>query len=280
VTLYLSWSALRTHDTCKERSFHVREGRKAAIQDSRGFFPGTVTDRVVRDLLDSGDPRRGVMAQMVESVIDREWATIQEEGGSIAWKNPGDREQVIRDCIEAVTKIEPALWKYVIPYEYQPDFSFKAPVEVPHPAGGTETVILRGFMDILVRDDKERWWVWDVKHTRDNDYWRKTEGQLTFYDLAVRLLFGEGTVRTGLLQPLCQQQVKPFIITEQKSAEMMQRVSGMARDIWNDEHPPRRDFKECHFCEVKHACSKFQPVLDSKGRRRVSFGGETGVPLL
>lgn len=274
MTLYVSWSSLRTHESCKEQGFHARQGRRASIQDSRGFFPGTVTDRVVRDALNNGDDYKpGSMKEMVESVIDREWAIIKDEGGSIAWKNPGDRDQVIKDCIEAVTKIEPYLLKYVFPFEYQPDFGFRAPLEVPHPDGGTETIILRGFMDILVRDNKGRWMVHDVKHTRDNQYWRKTEGQLTFYDLAVFLLFGQGTLRTSLLQPLCNERMKPFLITEEKRAQMIQRIAGMARDIWNDEHPPRTDSVECHFCPVKHACSKFQPVVDAKGKRRVSFGG-------
>lgn len=270
MTLYISWSSLRVHETCKERGFHQRSGRKPSIDNVRVFFPGTVTDRVVRDWLEN-DPSPGLMPDMVEDVVDREWKTIQDEGGTIAWKNPGDRAQVIADCREAVTKIEPVLQRLVLPYEYQADFGFKAPLLIPHPGGGYEHIVLRGYMDIIVRSAVDKWWVWDVKHTRDSSYWRKTKGQTIFYDLACEILFGVGTQAVGLLQPLADPEVKAFKVTTAERMQMLQRIIGMARDVWNEEHPPRKDSSECHFCNVKHACSKFQPVVLADGKRRVSF---------
>lgn len=270
IVLRLSWSALREHEVCKERGFQQRAGKRAKAQDQRVFFPGTVTDRVVRDWLVE-DPSPGLMPDMVESVIEREWKTILDEGGSIAWKNASDKKQVLADCREAVTKIEPALMKFVVPFEYQADYRFRLPYNVPHPAGGHEKILLIGAMDIRVRDDKDRWWIWDVKHTRDDSYWRKTEGQLTFYDVANLLEVGKGTVRVGLLQPLCKEQVKPFEITDEKRTQMQARISAFARDIWTGERTPRQDTKECGWCSVRHACSKFQPVLAADGKRRMEL---------
>lgn len=271
MTLRISWSQLRVHEECKERGHHQRSGRRATLDNQRVFFPGTVTDRVVRDWL-SGDPleTRGAMPSMVEAILDREYQEIKDNGGVIAWKSADDRRTVLKDCVEAVTKIEPALLRYVVPYEYQVAMRFQVLVSLPHPLGHNETVLLVGEIDILVRDDKQRWWVWDVKHTRDNQYWRKTKGQLTFYDLCVELMFGAPTIRAGLLQPLCREQVKPFSLTEDDRAQMVQRISGMARDIWNDEHPPRQDSTLCGWCSVRHACSKFQPVVVG-GKRRITL---------
>jgi hypothetical protein len=126
-------------------------------------------------------------------------------------------------------------------------------------------------MDILVRDDRQRWWIWDVKMTRDNDYWRKTQGQLTFYDLANVILHGKPTIRSGLLQPLCTEQVKPFEITKEKRAEMSMRIAAMARSIWTKERIPRQDTTYCGWCEAKAACSKFAPVVHTDGRRRLEL---------
>lgn len=272
MTLNISWSGIRTHEECKQKGYLKRQRKSATLENTRNYFPGNITDRVVRDWL-LNDPRNnpGIMPDMVDSIIDREKAKIEAEGGVMKWRDSKDREKVREDCIEAVTKIEPALQKLVVPFRFRPDFKFKAPIDVPHPNGGVETINLIGFMDIIVHDDKDRWFVWDVKHTRDDSYWRKTVGQLGFYDLAVTVLFGQPTQNTGLLQPLCKQEVLPYQNTEERRAQLMQRVVGMAQDIWRDDKTPRADTKHCGFCEVRHACTKFEPVLDSKGRKRVSF---------
>lgn len=272
VTLNISWSALRTHEECKQKGYLQRQGKRATLENTRNFFPGNVTDRVVRAWLQD-DPmsNQGAMPGMVDEIMDREREKILEEGGIMNWKNRGDRDVVRADCIEAVTRIEPSLMKFVVPFEYQPDFKFKAPVIVPHPDGGMEGINLIGYMDIIVRDDKGRWWVWDVKHTRDDGYWRKTVGQLSFYDLAVELMFGAPTIRTGLLQPLCKKAEFPYEVTSDKRSQLMQRIVGMANDLWRDDKTPRIDNTLCTYCPVRHACSKFQPVVQADGKRRISF---------
>lgn len=268
MTLRISWSQLRVHESCKQRGYLQRTGKKTIIENTRVFFPGTVTDRVVRDWL-SGSPEDnlGAMPGMVEEILEREYQQIKDDGQVMAWKNKSDRLQVLADCTEAVTKIEPDLVKFVLPFEYQVDMRFSTPLRIPHPRKGSEEILLIGAMDILVRDAVKRWMLWDVKHTRDGSYWRKTEGQLTFYDLAVELMFGSPTLRVGLLQPLCTQRVKPFEITEDKRSQMLQRIVGMAHDIWNDVRTPRTDTSECGWCPTKHACSRFEPVMVGTSRR-------------
>lgn len=241
------------------------------MEDFRNFFPGTVTDLVVRDWL-LGDPKSnpGIMPSMVESIMEREEALIADGRGSIQWKSIDDRDRVRADCIEAVTKIEPALEEFVLPFEYIPDYAFKIPMDLPHPDGGFGQIILNGRMDILVKDDKDQFQVWDVKHTRNNDYWRKTEGQLTFYDLALLTGEGQSTSVSGLLQPLCDIEVKTFEISDDKRNQLLQRVMSMATDLWNGDVAPRVDNRYCGYCAVKHACPKFAPTI-TDGKKRMDL---------
>ena len=73
-----------------------------------------------------------------------------------------------------------------------------------------------------------------------------------------------------VLQPLCDDRVKKFVITEEKRVSLLQRIENMAFDIMNDEKEPRVDSQFCYNCSVKHACEKFKPVM-TNGRRKASF---------
>lgn len=274
MTFWLSWSRLRSHEECKQKGYLERAKKRAPLSNTRVFFPGNVTDRAVRDFLLLPDPtdHEGWMAEHVEEIVNREKNLIEEGGGIMSWKDRDDKAQVIRDCTEAVTKIEAGLWEKVLPYEYRPDFRFKAPIMVPHPNGGLEEVMLNGAMDIVGRNPETGdWFVYDVKHTRDNSYWKKTQGQLGFYDLSLMVMFKAKSSEVGLLQPLCNERVKIVPLDQSTRSVMMQRVTRMAQEVWREEKAPRTDTKYCTFCDVKHACSKFKAV-EVNGRRTVSLG--------
>lgn len=267
-TVKISWSSLRVHEECKQKGFRQRSGKKASVENQRMYFPGTVTDRVVRDwLLDAPEKHPNAMPDMVVDVVDRELDLLGREGKSLSWRDSTDKGKVVKDCVEAVTRIEHALNELVLPYEYQPDFRFKAPAMFPAPDGSLDRVLLNGAMDIIVKDDKGRWAVYDVKHTRDDSYWRKTLGQLSFYDLSVFLMFGEPTFQTGLFQPLCKERVKLWTLDQEDRIQLLARVARMAEDVWKEDFAPRTDVTICQFCNVKHACSKFAPVVSSAGKK-------------
>lgn len=211
------------------------------------------------------------MPDMVSATLDAVRNEILEKGERVAWKRDvEDRKKIEADCIEAVTKIEPALLKYVTPFEFEADFRFDAPLSLPRLDGSKETIFLIGYMDILVRDDQGRMHVFDVKHTRDSSYWRKTVGQLTYYDLAVQLIFRQKTHTTGLFQPLCPKPIYPYQVTDDLRSQMYQRIVKVTNDIWNNDNEPRKDNKYCGNCEMRMACPKFAPVLKD-GKKRVSF---------
>lgn len=259
--LKVSWSSLRAHTECKQKGFLQRSGKKASMENQRVFFPGTVTDRVVRDwLADNPYSNPKLMPDMVESIVLREQENIEKAGKQLRWKDENDRDSIILECQEAVRNIEPALEKYVLPYEYDVDFGFKAPMRVPNPAGEKTNLLLIGYMDIIVRKDEDPWAVYDVKHTKDNYYWKKTRGQLSFYDLAVDLMFNAPTFEVGLLQPLCKEPTKMFTLDDDDRSVLLSHVQSMADDIFSKNFEPTAKASECAFCNVKHACSRFKPV--------------------
>lgn len=269
----ISWSALRSHTECHQKSFLQRTGKKASLEDQRNFFPGTVTDRVVRDWLADFNPEadKHIMPAMVEDYVKAEQEKIEKAGKQLKWRNLQDRDNVIKECQKAVDLIEPYLDRYVIPYEYDVDFSFKAPISAMHPVTGEPSVItLNGFMDIIVKRGENDWAVYDVKHTKDNNYWRKTRGQLSFYDLAVNIMFGAYTSEVALLQPLCDERFKDFDLGEQERTILLKHVLDMANDIWLNNHEPNAPASACFNCNVKHACTRFKPV-QSGNKKKISL---------
>ncbi len=275
MTITVSWSSLKTHEECKQRGKLSRAGNRSVLADQRVYFPGTVTDRVVRKWLENSPADNlGAMPGMVREIMDREEAAVKEDAkqGVIRWKSQEDREKVVAECIEAVMLIEPTLVRHVLPHEYECDYNFSTPLKVPDPRGGMIEILLIGKMDILVHNpNTDVWAIFDVKHTRDNSYWRKTAPQLTFYDLDVELEYGKPAVAAALFQPLATPMVKPIDIDENMRAQMLQRVTGMVRDIVLDELPPRADMTFCGRCDYKHACVKFAPVVNAKGQKTIAF---------
>lgn len=258
--IFVSWSSLRAHMECRQKGHLQRTGKKATMENQRVFFPGTVTDRVVRDWL-AGDPYNnpGLMVDMVESFVQREQDNIEAEGKKLYWKDAGDRDNIILECQKAVRIIEPDLERLVLPYEYDVDFKFRAPMMAPHPDGTMQSILLIGYMDIIVKQAENVWAVWDVKHTKDNQYWKKTRGQLSFYDLAVDIMFGAPTSEVGLLQPLCTEPVRKFVLEEEDRTILETHVLRMATDIWKENIEPNAPISACYYCNVKHACSRFAP---------------------
>jgi hypothetical protein len=273
ITVKVSWSSLKTHEECRQKSMLMKSGKKAKVTDVRNYFPGRVTDRVVRYWLEQ-DPRGnpGRMPSMVAETIANELGELSEGGETVGWKNRTDRDDVLAQCTKAVTLIEPALNRYVLPYTWNVDFGFKTPVMMRAP-WGMETVVINGYMDIIVYDEElDRWAIYDVKHTENKDYWKTSYGQLVFYGYENLLRTGKIPFEVGFFQPLvAKEPVKRFAITETEVNNLAGRVQSMAWELWAEETPPRMDKSMCSFCEVKHACVKFKPIKNEKGQSRVSL---------
>lgn len=274
MSLTVSWSQLRLYEECKQKAQLHRSGKRAKLADNRVFFGGTVVDRVVRDwLADSRD--LGEMPGMVADIMDREEGLIRDSAdGILKWRDSEDRARVESDCKEAVKAIEPALVKYVLPYEYQVDYRFRTSLWVPNPIdpGEMMEMFLIGAMDILVHNPLADWWaVFDVKMTRDDSYWKKTQGQMTFYDLQIELERGQPARAAALFQPLCTTQVKTIPMDEMRRMEMRSRIMTMVDSIIREDMPTTTNAKLCGYCDYKHACPKFTPVIRPDGKKTMSY---------
>lgn len=267
----ISWSSLRTWSECKQRAKLVRTGKRSKMENQRNFLPGNVTDRVVRRWLMDPDRKPGQMVEWVPEQLEIEIAAAKV----IKWKHVGDKEEVLQDCLEAAKLIEEDLIEHVTGpgVEIYADYSFKAPFHAARAEGGDPLhVTLNGFMDILIKDKHGRWWIFDVKHTKDSSYWKKTQGQMSFYAMAVWLIHGKQPSGAFLLQPLASPRVKPVDIERDALKVLAQNITSMANDIDKDEMPPRDDTTLCGWCSVQHACVKFKRV---EGSKRVSLTKKT-----
>ncbi len=259
--LHISWSALRTQSECKQKGHLFRLGKKTPGQDVRPFFHGTVVDRIMREWLSAPEQVPGKMVTMVDDFIEScEKEALETGDGVVRWKSPSDRKDVARFCVELVTKLEPILRKLVLPFEYEPAKRFSVPVQIPYLTGEPTWVLLVGEMDLLTRNDKDLWAIYDLKATRNDSYWRKTLGQMVFYDLSLAAMFDSYATYIALIQPMCKEPVLGFTFTDDDRRQMWSRIVRFANDIWTNDVDPKKDMVGCDYCPAKHACAKFTPV--------------------
>jgi hypothetical protein len=218
-----------------------------------------VCDRVMVQWLADPDRPAGAMVAMVEDMITTAERDAREDGdGVVRWRSADDRTDLLEFCVELVHRLEPILRELVLPYPFESAKRFTAPVNMPYLDGTLTTVNLIGEMDLLV--DNRGPHVWDLKGTKDDQYWRKVLGQLVFYDLAVLAMTGTKTVLTGLIQPMCTEPVLEFQISDDDRRAMWSRILRYATDRWRNHAPCKEGTSGCNWCETKHACPRFQPT--------------------
>lgn len=262
--LKISWSSLQAHEFCRQRAHLMRERHKSPASDIRPFFHGIVADRVMRSWLESANPLPGEMVSWVDDFVESCVSTAKDTGdGVVKWKSRTDRSEMTDWVRVLLSRLEPMLLQWVIPFEYEPEFKFSVPIRIPYLDGGLAEVDLRGGMDILVREEEGPPAVWagyDLKATANPDYLRKTLGQGIFYDLAVRAGVGKGSSpRTfAFLQPMVETNpVAHVTITDADRMSMLARITKVAHDRWRDDVSPKEGNEGCSFCQVRHACPKW-----------------------
>jgi hypothetical protein len=265
--LKISWTRIRTAGECRQKEYRTTMGQAAPAVDTRIFVQGNVCDMAMGRWLEQENPQLGWMSDQVDHILDEVVA-----GGVVRWRHSADREQVRKFCKDCVTRLEPLLQRFALPYEYQPHVRFKQKIVIPGLDGQPRPVLLTGEKDLLTRAaDGHR--VWDLKATRDASYWRKTVSQLVFYDLAVLAKFGAPVMEAGLLQPMVMDQ--PYISfrpSDQDRLEMFQRVIAVAHGIWGEDFEPKAGTDGCSYCECRGACIRYQP---SGGK-----AGPVGLPVV
>jgi PD-(D/E)XK nuclease superfamily len=275
IPITISWSSLRLHEECRQKFKLHATGKRGPAADIRVFFPGTVADRVMRAWLSSPDPQLGQMVGMVEDIMTEEERKVIRTGeGMVRWRGHNDRPQVVKFCVDLVEKLEPILCDLVLPYEYQPEMRFsKIPMFIPGLDGAPALIYISGGIDIVTKehtDTRDIWRAYDLKATRDDNYVKKTLGQGVFYDLAMRLMFGQSPDSFAFIQPLCSQRIVYARVTEEDRRVLVTRIERMAHYMWKHDYDPKADIKGCQWCDVKHACVKFKPAAGS--RHRLTLG--------
>jgi PD-(D/E)XK nuclease superfamily len=265
--LRLSWSRIRTHTECRAKGRLMRE-HKPPNMDIRGFFHGTVVDRAMRKWLDQEKPEPGWMLAHVDKILDEEEQVAKDTGdGIVRWKSAGDKQQLREFCRELVVRLEVVLQEYCLPFSWDPAIRFEVPLVINDLQGLPRKIHMIGEIDLLVKRP-EGLVVYDLKATRDNGYWRKVTGQLLFYDIAMWGQTREWPITSGLIQPMCDNQLPHFQFSMEDRTQMFAVIERTARDIWRDDLLPKEDCKGCADCDVRHACPKFATSM-RRGRAQL-----------
>lgn len=240
----------------------MSEKKKSPASDIRNFFHGIVCDRTMRAWLDSDDPRPGQMVEWVPDVLENCLIEAKETGdGVVRWKSRTDRADMLEWSKVLLGRLEPMLLKWVIPFEYSPEYRFKVPLRIPSLTGELAEIDLVGGMDILVKESAGPPAVWagyDLKATANPDYLRKTLGQGIFYDIAVLAGFGVSPRTFAFLQPMVETNpVAHVTISDEDRVSMLSRITSFCHDKWRGDFAPKADNSGCAYCQVRHACSKW-----------------------
>lgn len=272
--LRVSWSAIRAAEECKERGHLLREGKRAKVTNIRNFWPGMVVDQFMREYLDRPELRTSGTGDWITSIMNEHETVERDKGNKIKYRDAADRESVREFCTELAGRLTVHLEKHVVPYPHECGKWFKVPMTLEY-QDEIRPILLTGEMDLLV--DNGGPVVWDLKGTADDQYWRKVLAQLTFYDLATWFSTGQKTRFVGLIQPMCKEQLLAFEVTDAARADLMNRIQRYAADAWSGERTCTDDTSKCHWCDVKHACSRFQqPQMDVFGELAAGLRAAAG----
>lgn len=260
--IWVSWSLLRMHRECRQKSYLHRTKQRSEKVDVRRYFHGTVGDRLMRTYLERGgdfDMEAEVYAQMERTTKE----TINERQGSLRWR-PGQKEKAYEKVLTGVQRLKPLLDEHVLPYEYQPEAEFKVPYLVPPmvPGGDPIQVLLVGAIDIVVHYGDGRFSGLDLKMTTDSSYYRKTWGQGVLYSIAFEALMeGKASFEEFyFVQPLLsdKHKMRPLALTEQAELEMVHQISQYAHDVKIGRVEPKQGTDGCSYCAGRPFCEKFK----------------------
>lgn len=257
--LRISWSKLRTYEECPQKVHLLRGGHASPAKNIRNYAHGMVVDRIMRNWLNNPIHTAGQMVAAVDEMIDSVSRDAVEDGdGVLRWRNVNDRADMREFCRELVRRLEPILREHVLPYPYENGLWFDVPIAATAPDGSPGVIRLIGEMDLLVNNDG--WFIWDLKGTKDDTYWRKVVGQLVFYDIAVLGLHGTPSTRAGLIQPMCSEPILSFEVGDEHRRQIWTRILRMADSLWSKHMPCKEGTAGCSWCEVNHACPRYQPT--------------------
>lgn len=275
----ISWSKIRTAEECKQKAWLTSEGKTAGAADLRVFFAGNVVDQAMRQWLSMASPAPHWMMLRVDEIFEELEVKIRGENkGVLRWRDKAQRDGAREFCMEAVARLEPLLNQLVVPLKYQAAYRFSTKLLINGLDGEPTPILLNGEMDVMTLFEpplpeitpdldpivmalrRPEYRVWDLKTTKDAQYWRKTVAQLVFYDIACICMYGMATAEVGLIQPMVEG--VPFISfrpSDEDRTFMFNRIESVAHAIMRQDYSPKAGSEGCLYCECRHACVRYAP---------------------
>lgn len=261
----LSWSRLKQYEECKQSVLRTLQGKRAPVKDGRMFLHGTVADRVMRRLLEHDDPQPGMMLTWVDEIFEEHAYNSAEY--VIRWKGNAqeDAAAIKAKVVRVITNLEPILFDKIIPLGYHPELKFNrhtgSVVGVPGLNGIPRPVELIGGIDIatMTLDDDPEYGIYDLKATENDSYARGLTGQLLFYAIATKAMFGKYPKEAAFLTPACKEKVVYLNYSQDDIRLMMSRIVKYCHGVWRKEWEPKeKPDSGCDRCDVRHACDLFR----------------------
>lgn len=252
---------LKKHEECKQKSWLTRRGKATKFRNFKPFYVGTVVDSMCRRYLETGGDYD--MVSSVPEMMEQTALNSRAKGNGVLNIQSVERAELEDKALRCVTLLKPLLDEHVMPHEYQAERRFQVPVIVPSNFDGVENrnVILRGGVDIVVRYNDGMFSAFDLKSSPNKSYVRSIIGQGIFYDLVQACEFGQPYKQFAFMSPLIEEE--PLValnITNGDRQAMLARIVCMADDIATNQVEPKEGTSGCSWCEVKHACAKFDPT--------------------
>lgn len=253
----VSWSSLSRFMECPQKFKLIAEHKADENKNGRNFLPGRIIDLACRDWLDNPS---GSLVELTESsMLSAVKSAEDSEIETLIWKSKNDRSEVFQFCYDALEKLQPILEREVLPYDYEQAKWFNEPIKITDITGKVVTIHLKGEIDILIRDPADmQWVVWDLKGTKNPQYYRKCIGQLNFYGLAILAMFGELPKRSGIIQPAVEPQLVEFTFSKDERSKLLSDIIAMYHAVQKGDLLPKASYEGCSVCECRKACSKFQ----------------------
>ena len=85
-----------------------------------------------------------------------------------------------------MVRLEELLVTFCLPFDWKRGLAVRGAGQGALRPATVREILLVGEIDLLVFDREGRVIVWDLKATKNNEYYRKVLGQLAFYALAVK----------------------------------------------------------------------------------------------
>jgi hypothetical protein len=275
----ISWSRLKNFETCRTRTRLLNKGMGAKIVNGRPMLAGNITDRAMRQWLETGIFNPGGMHDLVPAIFDA-FTSVGAERPMIWNGNPtDDQTSIINKVHTAIDILEPILLEKVTPFQFIPEFRFTTDLRVPYLDGTPRKVQIFTAMDVCVNRGTEKapdFAIYDLKITETDEYIRKTLAQLTFYDIGMFAHFGHYANEHAYIAPLLKEPVIYNFVTNEERTAILRSIMTYCEATWKDDLYTLindEDDWECYNCIVKKACPKFaiESDVDRQGNNIAKF---------